>query len=133
MVATHKATIAFLGAGGTMGLPMAANLANAGFTVRAWNRSTDKAQPLAEDGDAVLDVIRGLEKSGDRAIWIQMSTIGIAATNAVIELAGERSMTLVDAPVLGTKTPAEAGELVVLGSGPDEAYINAAADPAPAC
>ena len=38
-------TVAVLGAGGTMGYPMAANLARAGFPVRAWNRSRDKAEP----------------------------------------------------------------------------------------
>ncbi len=43
-------TIAVLGAGGTMGLPIARNLARAGLPVRAWNRSSDKAEPLAADG-----------------------------------------------------------------------------------
>jgi len=42
-------TVAVLGAGGTMGLPMARNLARAGLEVRAWNRSPDKMHPLAED------------------------------------------------------------------------------------
>ncbi len=48
-------TVAVLGAGGTMGFPMAANLARAGFSVRAWNRSRDKAEPLADDGVQVCD------------------------------------------------------------------------------
>jgi 3-hydroxyisobutyrate dehydrogenase len=43
-------TVAVLGAGGTMGLPMAANIARAGLPVRAWNRSPDKAEPLSRDG-----------------------------------------------------------------------------------
>ena len=43
-------TVAVLGAGGTMGFPMARNIARAGMTVRAWNRSRDKAEPLAADG-----------------------------------------------------------------------------------
>ena len=47
---TGQQTVAVLGAGGTMGFPMAANLARAGFPVRAWNRSRDKAEPLAKDG-----------------------------------------------------------------------------------
>ena len=41
--------IAFLGTG-RMGGPMAANLARAGFEVRAWNRTADRAEALAEDG-----------------------------------------------------------------------------------
>src|ERR1700685_2716148 len=50
-----QATVAVLGAGGTMGFPMAANLARAGFTVRAWNRSRDKAAELAKDGVQIFD------------------------------------------------------------------------------
>ena len=46
--------VAVFGAGGTMGFPMAANLARAGIGVRAWNRSEDKAHPLTEDGAQVL-------------------------------------------------------------------------------
>src|SRR5215208_5873835 len=48
-------TVAFLGAGGTMGLAMARNLAGAGIDVRAWNRTREKAEPLADDGVAVAD------------------------------------------------------------------------------
>jgi 3-hydroxyisobutyrate dehydrogenase len=43
-------TVAVLGAGGTMGLPMARNIARSGIAVRAWNRSRDKVEPLAADG-----------------------------------------------------------------------------------
>ena len=45
---TAEQTVAVLGAGGTMGLPMARNVAKAGLSVRAWNRSTDKAKPLTK-------------------------------------------------------------------------------------
>src|SRR5205085_8093277 len=57
--------IAFLGAGGTMGLPMARNLARGGFEVCAWNRSPEKAAPLADEGvdvvESVADAIDGAE------------------------------------------------------------------------
>ncbi len=43
-------TVAVLGAGGTMGFAMARNIARAGIAVRAWNRTGDKAEPLAADG-----------------------------------------------------------------------------------
>jgi len=137
-------TVAVLGAGGTMGRGMSANIARAGLTVRAWNRSREKAEPLAElgadvcdepgraaagadvvitilsDADAVLDVARAaLGEQAPGAIWLQMSTIGIEGTQACAELAAQRGLTFVDAPVLGTKQPAEKGELVVLASGPD--------------
>jgi 3-hydroxyisobutyrate dehydrogenase len=141
-------TIAVLGAGGTMGLPMARNLARAGFSVRAWNRSVEKARPLADDGvelcatpaeavagatailtmlsdaDAVLDVMDGpdgaLAGDGfDGVLWLQMSTIGIEGTERCAKLAEHHGLGFIDAPVLGTKQPAEQGDLVVLGSGPD--------------
>src|SRR5581483_2975281 len=54
------------------------------------------------------------------AVWLQMSTIGEAGTARCIDLATEHGITFADAPVLGTKAPAEQGALVVLGSGPDD-------------
>jgi 3-hydroxyisobutyrate dehydrogenase len=139
-------TIAVLGAGGTMGLGMSRNIAKAGMTVRAWNRTREHAEPLAgdgitvvdspteavegadvfmtilSDGDAVLDVAgQVLPGAGDDAIWLQMSTIGTEACDRCISMAQERGLVLVDAPVLGTKQPAEEGKLVVLASGPDDA------------
>src|SRR3954453_14162640 len=47
--------VAVIGAGGTMGLPMARNIAKAGIGVRAWNRSREKVEQLAEDGGGGLD------------------------------------------------------------------------------
>ena len=138
-------TVAVLGAGGTMGLGMSRNLLRAGFAVRAWNRTRDRAEPLAgegasvvatpaeageeagviitmlSDGDAVLETIaQALPSAGSDTIWIQTSTIGIEATDRCIELAREAGVVFVDAPVLGSKQPAEEGKLTVLASGPDE-------------
>jgi 3-hydroxyisobutyrate dehydrogenase len=142
---TGPETIAVLGAGGTMGLPMARNLAGAGFVVRAWNRSSEKAEVLAgagvtlcdtaaeaaqgahviitmlSDADAVLGVMEGAGEaigSLHDAVWLQMSTIGIAATLRCERLAERDALWFVDAPVLGTKQPAEQGALVILASGP---------------
>ena len=42
--------IAVLGAGGTLGLAMARNLLGAGIDVHAWNRTAERAAPLADDG-----------------------------------------------------------------------------------
>jgi 3-hydroxyisobutyrate dehydrogenase len=137
-------TVAVLGAGGTMGFPMARNIARAGIEVRAWNRSREKAEPLREDGvtvvdtpadavqgarvvltmladtDAVLNAIDGaLGSMAAGTVWLQMSTIGEAGTERCMELAREHNVEFVDAPVLGTKQPAEQGQLVVLGSGPE--------------
>ena len=137
-------TVAVLGTG-IMGLPMARNLLGAGFTVRAWNRTRDKAEPLAADGAQVLgtpaeavegadfvvtmladgptvhEVVSGvLDAVRGDAVWIQMSTVGLEWTGQLAGLAGKAGLAFVDAPVLGTKLPAEQGKLVVLGSGPDE-------------
>jgi 3-hydroxyisobutyrate dehydrogenase len=143
------ATIAFLGTG-TMGLPMARNVSETGLSVRAWNRSRERAEPLVEhgaevvdspaeaaegaetlvtmlsDADAVLDsAADALGSLRSDAVWVQMSTIGIDGFERCAELAKSRGVTLVDAPVLGTRKPAQNGELVILSSGPDEAIERA--------
>jgi 3-hydroxyisobutyrate dehydrogenase len=136
--------ITFLGTG-IMGAPMARHLAEAGHDVTVWNRTVDKARPLAEhgatvaedpaaaatgaevivtmlsDGEAVEDVMAEAAPAARGALWWQASTVGIAGTEGLAALAEEHGLTLVDAPVLGTKGPAEKGELVVLASGPDDA------------
>lgn len=135
--------IAFLGTG-TMGMPMARNLLRAGFELRAWNRTIERARPLADEGaqvvedpgeaarsadllitmlsdtDAVLAAARPALESLDQGdLWVQMSTIGIVGTERCARLAGEHGIQFVDAPVLGTKQPAEEGKLVILASGPE--------------
>jgi 3-hydroxyisobutyrate dehydrogenase len=137
------ATIAALGTG-VMGAPMARNLAHAGHEVRAWNRSPDKAAALRDDGvdvrddpaaatagadvvltmladaEAVLEVARQANLA-EGQIWWQASTIGIEGIEQCAALGEGTGATLVDAPVLGTRLPAEEGNLVVLASGPDSA------------
>jgi len=82
---------------------------------------------MLSDSDAVLDSMNGgsgaLEGARADAIWAQMGTIGEAGAARCAELAGEHGITFVDAPVLGTREPAQDGELVVLGSGPDREEV----------
>ena len=52
------------------------------------------------------------------SVWLQMSTIGEIGTERCSELAAAHGLTMFDAPVLGTKQPAEQGKLVILASGP---------------
>jgi 3-hydroxyisobutyrate dehydrogenase len=139
--------LALLGAGGTMGFAMARNLARAGFEVRAWNRTRERAEPLAGDGatiaatpaeaaegtnvvitmlsdtEAVLEAMDGeagaLAAVNSGTVWLQMSTVGLDGTERCAGLAADRGVRFVDAPVLGTKEPAEQGKLVVLASGPE--------------
>jgi 3-hydroxyisobutyrate dehydrogenase len=132
-----------------MGAAMARNLARAGITTTAWNRTRDKAAPLAADGIEVVqtpaeavaeadvavtmladaDAVRAvMEAEGgafaampEHAIWVQSSTVGIEATEEFARLAIEYGVEFLDAPVLGTRQPAEAGELIVLAAGDEDA------------
>jgi 3-hydroxyisobutyrate dehydrogenase len=137
---SSKDTVAVLGTG-IMGAPMARNLLQAGFPVRAWNRTAEKAAPLGaagavvatspsdaaagaqvvltmvSDADAVLD--SAADALDGAEVWVQMSTIGLDGTERCAALASERGVAFVDAPVLGTRQPAEEGKLTVLASGPD--------------
>ena len=135
--------LAFLGTG-VMGLPMVRNLDQAGFAVHAYNRSVQRARPLQDEGiavfgdpgeaaqdcsvmvtmlsegDAVLQVAAAALRATDGPeTWIQMSTIGTPATERCEALADEREVTFVDAPVVGTRAPAEQGTLTILASGPE--------------
>jgi 3-hydroxyisobutyrate dehydrogenase len=132
--------VAVLGTG-IMGAPMARHLAAAGHEVRVWNRTGSKAEGLGAavaadpaeavdgaeavvtmlaDGAAVEETMRrALPSLPSGVLWAQTSTVGLAATARLASLAAERAAALVDAPVLGTRAPAEQGALVVLAAGPE--------------
>lgn len=136
--------VAVLGTG-VMGAGMARNIAAAGLATTVWNRTRERAEPLADvatvassaaeavdgadvvvtmlyDLDSVESVVREVAPAmGDDAVWVQQSTVGVEGSDRLVALAEELGLTLVDAPVLGTRGPAEAGALVVLASGPDDA------------
>ena len=138
-------TVGFVGLG-SMGLPIAANIAAAGFPLVVWNRTPSKAETLAAscearvaaspaalaaeadvvitmvaDGDVLLDLYTG---SGGMAgslrpgtVCIDMSTISPAqATAAAVAVTGSGSR-FVDAPVSGSVALAEAGTLTVMAGG----------------
>jgi len=141
----ENAKVALLGTG-IMGAAMARNLIGAGMEVRAWNRSKERAEPLAEEGAVVSEdpaeaargadflltmlpdagvveeVVGGgvLPALADGAVWLQMSTVGEEGSERLARLAAEGGVAYVDAPVLGTKAPAEQGQLIVLASGPED-------------
>jgi 3-hydroxyisobutyrate dehydrogenase len=86
---------------------------------------------ILADLDAVLEAMQGEDGalSGDvrkDTIWLQMSTIGEEGTERCIEVAREHRLEFVDTPVLGTKAPAEKGELVILASGPERVHDDVA-------
>jgi 3-hydroxyisobutyrate dehydrogenase len=146
-------TVAVLGLG-TMGHAMAVNSLRAGIPTIVWNRSREPARDLTVPGartaatageavaradlvvtmvtdlDAVLDLAVGqgmLDAMAPGAIWLQMSTIGLGI-DRVAQIVAERrpDVTLVDAPVSGSKGPAEAGTLTIFVSGPEDAMTRAA-------
>jgi 3-hydroxyisobutyrate dehydrogenase len=117
--------VAVLGTG-IMGAPMARNLLKAGFQVRVWNRTPDKARVLAADGAdlaetpadavreaafvitmltdtaAVLAVMgQAAESVPDGALWLQTSMD--TDVERVAALAEDHGITFVDCPVIGTR------------------------------
>jgi 3-hydroxyisobutyrate dehydrogenase len=138
---SSKDTVAVLGTG-IMGAPMARNLLAAGFPVRAWNRTEEKAMPLGEAGavvagspgeagagaaivltmlaDAEAVLATAADALDGAQVWLQMSTVGIDGAERCAALAAERGVPFVDAPVLGSRQPAEEGTLTVLASGPED-------------
>lgn len=141
---TDTRTVGVLGTG-IMGAAMARNLVRAGHTVRAWNRTRAKAEPLAADGAQVVgtaaeavrdaDVVLTMLYDGGTvlevmreaapaarpgAVWMQSTTTGLESVGELAGLAREHGLVFYDAPVLGTRQPAEAGQLTVLAAGPAE-------------
>jgi 3-hydroxyisobutyrate dehydrogenase len=142
--------VAVLGTG-IMGSAMARNLVSAGLRTTVWDRSPTATAPLSEAGalvaaspaEAVQDapvVITMLPTSEvvnsvifadgvvvealtEGAVWAQMGTIGLTATTEIGGRLGQLrpGVLFVDAPVSGSKGPAEAGQLLILASGPPAA------------
>jgi 3-hydroxyisobutyrate dehydrogenase len=80
------------------------------------------------DGHAVASVMDsggGAGAMSSDGLWLQMSTVGPEATDALAALAARTGVTFVDAPVSGSKEPAERGTLTVLASGPDDPAVRA--------
>jgi len=144
---TMQRKVGFMGLG-IMGTPMSANLLKAGYPVMVYNRTPEKAEPLAHLGaglastprtlaraadvviamvtgpEALADLLRGPEGAAaafnDHKVFINMSSISPQAT---LDLARELEPTgviFIDAPVSGTKQPAADGALVILAAGPQD-------------
>jgi 3-hydroxyisobutyrate dehydrogenase len=146
---SQQETVAFLGIG-TMGHGMATSALRAGLPTIVWNRDPDATKDLVELGaeaattaadaaaragivvtmvtnvDAVVSIAsdhRMLDALAPGAIWAQMSTIGVAGTERIATLVESQrpEVTLLDAPVTGSKEPAQQGQLTIFASGPDDA------------
>jgi len=142
-------SVAVLGIG-AMGHGMATSALRAGIPTIVWNRTPEATRDLVElgaevaetaadaaqraaivvtmvtDTDAVVAIAREqgmLAALASGAIWVQMSTIGVAGIERVAALAVEErpDVTLLDAPVSGSKEPAEQGQLTIFASGAEDA------------
>jgi 3-hydroxyisobutyrate dehydrogenase len=129
---------------------MAARLLSLRFEVRVWSRHAASTVSLVELGatghenvrDAVVeaDIVLttlptaavtaevmfdglGIDAVPPGATWAQMATIGVSATESVYDVARNRrpDVAFVDAPVSGSRGPAESGQLLILAAGPDTA------------
>ena len=150
MARTHD-PVAVLGVG-TMGHGMATSALRSGIPTIVWNREPGATRDLADlgaevadtaadaarragvvvtmvtDADAVMSIARDqgmLAALASGAIWVQMSTIGVAGIERVAALVEKErpDITLLDAPVSGSKEPAAQGQLTIFASGPDAARV----------
>jgi 3-hydroxyisobutyrate dehydrogenase len=139
-------TVTVIGTG-TMGAAMARRLLGARMDVRVWSRHAASTMPLVEQGATAFDAASDAAKGADMvitmlptaeaitevmfgenvidamkpaSIWVQMATIGVEATNELVErtLVRRPVVAFVDAPVSGSRDPAEKGQLLILASGP---------------
>jgi len=142
-----KQKIGFMGLG-IMGTPMAANLQKAGYPVMVYNRSPEKAAPLVQQGagsasspkaltraadiiiamvtgpEALQDLLWGPDGAGGAfnhsKVFINMSSVSPSYTRELARELEPTGVTFIDAPVSGTKKPAEDGTLVILAAGPQD-------------
>ena len=132
---------------------MARNLLNAGFRVRAWNRTRAKAETLSSlgaevfgtpaeaignadfvismlsDGSATTEVLAGSDlvdalKRG--AVWIEMGSVKPEEARVQAEFLAGQGVQHLDAPVSGGTRGAEAGTLAIMVGGSPEVFGKAA-------
>jgi 3-hydroxyisobutyrate dehydrogenase len=135
---------------GTMGTPIATNLLRADYPTTVWDRTPANAAPLGRLGAGVAATATAAVANADvlitmlpdvntvvsvvdhqgvltalprGAVWAQMGTIGLGGIDRLAAMVEEQrpDVMFVDAPVSGSKGPAERGELLVLASGPPDA------------
>jgi 3-hydroxyisobutyrate dehydrogenase len=141
--------VAVIGSG-TMGTAMGLRLLGAGMPLDVWSRHAASTTPLVSAGGLAHDEASDAVKQADVIItmlptaditaevmmggsvlgampsdstWVQMATIGAEATERLADETRTRrpGVTFVDAPVSGSREPAEKGQLLILASGPPQA------------
>jgi 3-hydroxyisobutyrate dehydrogenase len=144
----EKISVALLGLG-TMGNGMAANLLKAGFPLAVYNRTAAKAEPFAlqgariaytpaeaaEGAELILSMLSDDHASRDAwtgpsgalaaaepgTVLVESSTVSLGWITEFADLAEARGLDLLDAPVTGSRTQAEGGQLIFLVGGSERA------------
>jgi 3-hydroxyisobutyrate dehydrogenase-like beta-hydroxyacid dehydrogenase len=144
--------IGFVGLG-IMGSAMASNLLKAGFKVTVWNRSPDKYSPLVDLGATVAASPRAVAESSDVVIammatplavqsvrdgedgivaglspdkgYVDMSTVDADTSLESYRLAHEKGALFLEAPVAGSRKPAEDATLIIMTAGDHELFDSA--------
>jgi 3-hydroxyisobutyrate dehydrogenase len=134
---------------GTMGTAMTRRLLASGMEINVWSRHAASTMPLVElgatsyekaadavrDADVVITMLATAEATADvmfgeetlramppKSVWAQMATIGVQATERLATETRKRrpDVDFIDAPVSGSRGPAEEGQLLILASGPQQ-------------
>ncbi|HSD63606.1 MAG TPA: NAD(P)-dependent oxidoreductase, partial [Ignavibacteriaceae bacterium] len=141
--------IGFIGTG-IMGSRMAHNLLRNNYELIVHNRTKEKAEQLINEGaewaDSAFDTGKNadilfsmlgnpeaveemaLHKNGflagmkKHALWVDCSTVNPSFSKEMSMKAGEKGIRFIDAPVAGTKQPAEKGELIFFVGGNRKDY-----------
>ncbi len=148
--AMMESKVAFIGLG-VMGYPMAGHLANAGYQVTVFNRTTEKASNWAntyhgitaatpaaavKDADFIFscvgndDDLRSVTTGPDGAfaniksgaIFIDNTTTSAEIARELSDLADKSGFAFLDAPVSGGQAGAENGKLTVMIGGNEDAF-----------
>ena len=152
-MADKEPKLAVLGLG-TMGRAMAGSALRNGIPTVVWNREPDVARRMADQGAEVATSVADAVKAASMAItmvtdaqavtsiavdlgmldalptgavWAQMSTIGVEGTAAISSIVERQrpDVLFLDAPVSGSKVPAEQGKLTIFASGSEQAQPTA--------
>ena len=141
--------VGFIGLG-LMGRPMARNLLRAGYPLTVWNRSQPGIEEMVRDGaspasspedvarqsDVVITMVtdspdvekvalgpKGIIEGGHPGlVHIDMSTISPAVTRRIASHLAEKGIEMLDAPVSGGDTGAQAGTLSIMVGGKEETF-----------
>ncbi|KAG2693933.1 hypothetical protein I3760_08G118200 [Carya illinoinensis] len=141
-MAVEEKEVGFLGLG-IMGKAMATNLLRNGFKVTVWNRTLSKCDELVENGASIGETPAAVVKKCKCTIamlsdpsaalsvcnfgkgYIDMSTVDADTSSKINEAITSRGGHFIEAPVSGSKKPAEDGQLVILAAGEKALYEEA--------